>query len=988
MYLNCHTYYSICYGTLTIAKLIELAVLNNCKSIVLTDINSTSACVDFVRQARKTKLKPIVGIDFRNGAHQQFIAVAKNNAGFQEINGYLSHLLHTKSVCPPTAPKFENTVVIYPFFKEQTIALGENEFIGVRISDLPYIRLKQLNTDKYVVLQTVTFQSKRDFNAHRLLRAIDSNLLLSKLPKSNTGELEHQMMPVESLLEAFAEFPKIIENTQLLLAEATIDFDFSPTRLANQHHYTGSAKEDWKLLKQLCAERIEHRYSDMNETIRARVEKELSAIREMNFVAYFLINWDIVTYARSKGYFYVGRGSGANSVIAYILRITDVDPIELDLYFERFINAFRTSPPDFDIDFAWTDRDDVTRYIFERFKHVALVATYNTFKDRSVTRELGKVFGLPKEEIDAMIKGTLPASQWSELSLLVIKYGEYIRDFPSHLSIHASGIVISEQPVHHFTATFLPPKGYPTIQFDMHVAEDMGWYKFDILSQRGLSKIKDTLAIVKENQPDAGEIDIHDIAAFKKDENIKHLLRNADAIGCFYVESPAMRMLLRKLQVDSYLGLVAASSIIRPGVAKSGMMNAYIQRYRHPEKQKEAHPILLELMPETFGVMVYQEDVIKVAHYFAGLTLGEADKMRRGMSGKFRSREEFDSVKATFFSNCINIKGHSPEVTSEVWRQTESFAGYAFAKGHSASYAVESYQCLYLKTYFPIEYMVATVNNSGGFYSTSLYLYEAVRLGAILEVVCVNNSCYYTVLKEKTIFIGYHLVHSLERRVAKKIELERTKNGAFRSFEDFVTRVSISLEQVTLLIRINAFRFTGIAKRTLLWEAHMRVNPATKKEEVPTLFAIRTREYEIPQLKNSSFEDTFDQLELLGFATAPYFSLQKNKDDLPYTLAKDLPPFKGKRVAVKGYLIHIKRTTTSNGLRMLFGTFLDEKGDWIDSVHFPIIASKFPFRGGGIYKIVGKVVLEYDCVTIETEYLEKLDIIEDPRYSEQGIEMK
>ena len=198
----------------------------------------------------------------------------------------------------------------------------------------------------------------------------------------------------------------------------------------------------------------------------------------------------------------------------------------------------------------------------------------------------------------------------------------------------------------------MPPKGYPTIQFDMHVSEDVGLYKFDILSQRGLSKIKDALDILDYNQPDHPPIDIHDIHRFKKDEQVRKVLLDAKPIGCFYVESPAMRMLLTKLQVDDYLGLVAASSVIRPGVAQSGMMQEYIKRFRNPERRKEAHPVLAELMPETYGVMVYQEDVIKVAHHFAGLTLGEADKMRRGMSGKFRSREEFQAVKEKFFSNC------------------------------------------------------------------------------------------------------------------------------------------------------------------------------------------------------------------------------------------------------------------------------------------------------------------------------------------------
>ena len=266
--------------------------------------------------------------------------------------------------------------------------------------------------------------------------------------------------------------------------------------------------------------------------------------------------------------------------------------------------------------------------------------------------------------------------------------------------------MIAEKSIHYHTGTFLPPKGFATTQFDMVVAEDIGLHKFDILSQRGLSKIQDALHIVRKNKPEDILLDIRNLQAFKQDEKIKSILRNGRAMGCFYVESPAMRMLLKKLKVDTYLGLVAASSIIRPGVSNSGMMREYIVRFTDPERRQAAHPVLLDIMPDTFGVMVYQEDVIKVAHYFAVLSLGEADVLRRGMSGKFRSREEFKNVENQYFENC-KARGYSLELAQDIWRQIESFAGYAFAKGHSASYAVESYQSLYLKAHYPLEYMVA-----------------------------------------------------------------------------------------------------------------------------------------------------------------------------------------------------------------------------------------------------------------------------------------
>ena len=654
MYLNTHSYFSFKYGTIKTAELLAQMQGAEVRTFALTDINSTAASLNFVRMAPKYDIKPVLGIDFRNGADQLFVAIAKNNEGFKELNDYLSRFLHSGEKIPNRAPVFQHAFVVYPFQKYTHFQLRENEFIGIKPADL--IKLvyppHQMEKTKLVMLPTATFRSKidkeigeriafkKDFNAHRLLRAIDNNTLLSKLPKTEESSVEDFIRPVEDLKALYCDHQYMITNTENLLSECSIHFDFEGENLnKNQQTYCGNQEADYHLLERLCEEGFAYRYPQSTQKILDRIQTELKVIKQQGFMSYFLINWRICQYARSKGYFYVGRGSGANSVVAYLLRITDVDPIELDLYFERFINLYRKNPPDFDIDFSWKDREDITNFIFSEFKNAALLATYSTFQFKAIVRELGKVLGVPPHEIDHIQSAKV--EDLDELHLLVLRYGNYIENFPSHLSIHAGGILILEQPIHYYTATYLPPKGFPTTHFDMVVAEDVGLYKFDILSQRGLGKIKDSLSIISKNHPDDPHFDIHNITQFKKDPKIKVMLREGLAIGCFYVESPAMRMLLKKLRVEEYLGLVAASSVIRPGVAKSGMMRQYILRFREPEKRKEAHPTMLSIMPETYGVMVYQEDVIKVAHYFADLTLAEADVLRRGMSGKYRSREEF-----------------------------------------------------------------------------------------------------------------------------------------------------------------------------------------------------------------------------------------------------------------------------------------------------------------------------------------------------------
>ncbi len=987
--LPTHSYYSFKYGTLSPEEVLDTAVRSDYEVAVLSDINSTAGAINFVRLAQKKGVKPVLGIDFRNGATPRFLALAKNNKGFQEINTFLSHHLHNDEEIPDKAPPFKHVFVVYPFRLfvngdgKPLRRLATNEFVGVHPDDLIRLSRSELagNRDKLVMYRPFSFSSKRHFNAHRLLRAIDNNCLLSKLPRSEEGSPTDTWLHRNELMALYNDSPWIIANTTRMLQSCRINFEFGDAYPhKNLRTYTGSVAGDSELIRKLCRENISYRYPNLNSEIENRLEKELEIIEQKEFVSYFLINWDITSYARRKGYFYVGRGSGANSMVAYILRITDVDPIELDLYFERFINLYRKNPPDFDLDFSWRDRPDITRYIFERFPNSAILATYNTFQYRAVVRELGKVFGLPKEEVDLLSSAKFNVDRLDELSRLVLRYSQLIHGFPSHLSLHAGGILISEAPIHTYSPTWMPPKGFPTVQFDMVVAEDIGLYKFDILGQRGLGKIKDAVEIIRENNPDQESFDIHDIKRFKQDERIRGLLREGDAIGCFYVESPAMRMLMKKLRVDNYLGLVAASSVIRPGVARSGMMREFILRYRFPEKRKEAHPTMLEIMPQTYGVMVYQEDVIKVAHYFAGLSLGEADVLRRGMSGKFRSRDEFAKARDKFFSNCAK-KGYPDALTAEIWRQVESFAGYAFAKGHSASYAVESYQSLFLKAYYPLEYMVATINNGGGFYSREFYVHEARMKGGEILAPCVNTSRGETVIRGDKIYLGLRMLHALEDETIHRIARARERGGAFEGLDDFLDRVPIGVEQIDILIRVDAFRFTGVNKRKLLWEARFKLEPTKKDVEQQNLFREPRKNYALPSLESSDREDAFDQIELLGFPLENPFSLLAERPQSTL-LASDLAKYIGKKVCIYGYLVTRKDTSTARGERMAFGNFVDFRGAFIDTVHFPQVVRDFPFRGRGVYKLIGIVSEEFDCLSVEVSSMEKAPLIPDPRYAD------
>ncbi|MCX6283355.1 MAG: hypothetical protein NTW31_03855, partial [Bacteroidetes bacterium] len=580
----------------------------------------------------------------------------------------------------------------------------------------------------------------------------------------------------------------------------------------------------------------------------------------------------------------------------------------------------------------------------------------------------------------------------------------------------------------------------------------------------------ETAGIVRKNK--GVSVDVHKINEFKADEEVKKLLRIGKTIGCFYVESPAMRGLLKKLHCDNYRSLVAASSIIRPGVARSGMMREYIFRFHNPGKFSYLHPVMEEQLKETYGVMVYQEDVLKICNHFAGLDLADADVLRRAMSGKYRSKKELQRIVDKFFENCRK-SGYPEAVTKEVWRQIESFAGYSFSKAHSASYAVESYQSLFLKAHYPLEFMVGVINNFGGFYHSWVYFNEAKNWGAKIHPPCVNRGEYKTCIRGDDVYVGFIHINGLETAVGKAIEeVRRTSlqsavgsrqqaagnqyladcglptadsdhsGGDYRDLEDFVQRVPASLEQLIILIRAGAFSFTGKPKALLLWEAHMLIGsrepqlvnqkPKTGNREPETgsrfpahgsrlpvsglgrrdhnkeqslaadhasaysgrpgerndmampatslsLFQAQPKKFELPALAQSTLEEIYDEIELLGWPVSnSYFELLETQFR-GEIMAGEMMGKLGKKVRMLGLLVTIKYVRTVRKEWMHFGTFIDFEGQFFDTVHFPKAVEKYPFRGEGVYLVMGKIVEEFGFPSLEVEKMAKMPLRKDPR---------
>lgn len=966
MLIAVHSYNSLCYGTLPIADLVKKATAMGYTTLPLTDINTTMGVADFVFECQKQGIRPVVGVEFRNGNELLYVALAKNNKGFAELNRFLTQHNLTKQPYPELAPEWDDVFVIYPFGKRRQNQLKANEYLGVRFSQLTKMFACE-SFEKLVAMQPVTFAEKADFELHQCMRAIDGNVLISRLDPKACAAPDEILLPAERLRTTYALYPQLVENAEGILEECEINIDAS---VKSKHTFTGNAYDDRELLRKLAFDGMAYRYGTSNKTAYRRIEKELDIIEQKGFCAYFLIAWEIVQFAMKQGFYHVGRGSGANSVVAYCLKITDVDPIELDLYFERFLNPKRSSPPDFDLDFSWKDRDTVIAHIFEKYgqEHVALLGATVTFQENSLCRELGKVFGLPKGEIDQMERNPKAFAQQYFIGQQILSFAERLHDFPRQRSIHAGGVLVTEQPVTDFAALDLPPKGFPTTQYDMYSAEKIGFVKMDILSQRGIAHIRDAVEMVERSR--GVRIDIHQINALKQDELIRRQLLKAETCGCFYIESPAMRGLLRKLRCSDYKTLVAASSIIRPGVARSGMMREYIHRFHHPESVDYKHPLLKELLAETYGVMIYQEDVLKVGHYFAGLDLADADVLRRMMGHKMRDKSEFEEVTKRFFDNC-KAKGYPDALVSELWRQIESFSGYSFSKAHSASYAVESYQSLYLKSHYPLEFQVAVINNFGGFYQTWFYFNEARRMGAKVHLPCVNRSSYHTTLNGRTIFMGFVHLQGLEQHFVERFLAEREARGPFASLDDFMARVPFTLEQLVLLIRGGAFGFTKKPKAELLWQAHLNKSQG-KKEQPETLFRLENQHFEFPDFTTNVLQNAYDEIELYGFPVSlTWFDLLKTRfrGEL---MASQMLHFVGKSYRMLGKLVTVKYVRTCKGDTMALGTFVDVTGEAFDTVHFPQVLKAWPFQGDGVYLLLGKVTEEFGQPSLEVEKMGRM----------------
>ncbi|HEM46521.1 MAG TPA: DNA polymerase III subunit alpha, partial [Alphaproteobacteria bacterium] len=696
------------------------------------------------------------------------------------------------------------------------------------------------------------------------------------------------------------------------------------------------------------------------------LERELAVVEAKDLADYFLVCWDIVRFARSRGMRSLGRGSAGNSIVSYALEITHVNPLRHDLFFERFLNPEREQLPDIDLDFATDDREEVLAYIFRRYgrDRVAMIGAFSTLRARAALRETAKALGIPEGEtaplirriprfadIDRLeeVRASVPAA--ADLPLeeeplrTLVPLAARIGRFPRHMSTHPCGLVVSPGPVTDLVPLQLGDRGLEVAQWSMYEIEEAGLLKIDVIGQKGLAVIQEAAAAAERHAGRPLHPERIDCVA---DPATRAAMRRGETEGCFYVESPIMIQLIRQARCDDFEVLTALSSIIRPGVSSHGGKQRYLRRHLGLEPVAPMHPAVAEVLADTRGVLIYQEQVIRIAVAVAGMSHAEADGLRRCMS--FKSRGETFAAYRDSFLRGARRRGIGRADAEEIFEAIASFAGYAFCKAHSASFALESFESLYWKTHYPAEFMAAVLSNGGGYYTAEEYVEEARRMGLEILSPCVNRGGVRFEGEGRRLRVGLMQVKGLSAGTAERI----VEGRPFLSLAELLEKTGASRGEAENLIRCGAAATLGDSRPALLWELRVLLSG----EDPAPLIA------RLPHLPDyGPAESLAIERELLGLAVgahplaifAPAVAVARRESGAVFST--DLPPLAGREAAIVGWKASVSGTRTQKtGEQMLFVTFSDERGRF-EAIFFPRVyrrAARLLASGPGPFLVRGR----------------------------------
>ena len=943
--------------------------------IALTEVNGLWGFIRFVQLAKEQGIKAIAGTNLITEM-DNVILLAENQTGYENMCRIISSIHDDPDASIPNLlVLFHSGLFILAHQDSVLVSLAtfipnSHLFVELRPSISEAKAQALANTYQLEIIATgdVYFLSKEDYHTHRILRAIDLNTTLSQLPPNETKDQRHFFRSEKEMIDLFPSSMAAINNSQYLAERCKTDWTYTNTifpdlSLKNTHRAN-------KALRSLVTTGAQERYGKINGLLKKRINYELSLITQKGFAPYFLIVRDIVRQTEST----IGRGSGAASVVSYCLYITQVDPLRYNLQFERFIHPERMNMPDIDIDFPWDERDKILDYIFNKYstERSAMVSSQVFLQTRSSIREVSKVYGLAEEEIKAITKRIGYYSRRAELVkwvrndrrfknldlddtlMEILKYSEKVMGAFRVSSVHPGGVIIVPDEIRKYVPVLTAPKGVQIVEWEKDQIEDSGLLKIDILGNRSLAVVRDTLKQVGLYRNEY--MDYHKIQPVG-DLRTEDLMKTGRTMGVFYIESPATRQLLAKAGKVDFEHVVIYSSIIRP--AANRYTNLMLDRI-HGQSWKLLHQDL-ECLAESYGIMVYEEQVSMVARKIAGFSYAESDYLRKVIS-KPALEHAIPRWKRKFISGAVN-RGYTAKLAQTLWQMIQSFSGYSFCKPHSASYAMLSFTCAYLKAYFPAEFLAAVIANQGGFYSPYAYLSEARRFGIRIMPPHINRSFREYRGRKDRIRMGFMAIRNLQAKAIDAILNER-KSGDFASLADFLARVDIDLSDAMVLTNAGCFvelepeiTHKDIAFRT----AHFYLQNENREPlTVPTLTGNLSRQ-EKRKLEIDTFGFPISEHPLLNYL--PYLGKRIKK-------AKDIHLYIGKTIALAGIAITRKITATRNRQPMEFVTFEDET-DLYECVMFPEAYETFGdlLNWETLFLIQGKVEKAYSVYTVTIEKL-------------------
>jgi error-prone DNA polymerase len=986
VHLHVHSDFSPMRGVSSLEELCLSARQHGMSALALTDTNGLYGAVRFIEQATHQGLRPVLGAELTTDDHRIVLLI-------KTLDGYanLCHLLSERH-CDPSF----DCITAVTRYRNGLILLTDDEVaLAVWAKESPqdlYVELTPGSTMHRALLfsrraglspvatNRVYFAKPEDFHTHRLLRAIALNTTLSRLPERACCLPAQWLMPPARMAAQFPHVPEALENSVRIAEACHSDWSFRDTIFPAFRGLTDEGA--LVMLQEKTYAGARERYGTVSLEVRERIEQELAIIRAQGFAHYFLVVDEIVKEAPRT----CGRGSVAASIVSYCLKITHVEPLKHHLFFERFLNPGRKDPPDIDIDFPWDERDKILKWVFEKYgeRQAAMVANQNNLGFRAAIRETAKVYGMPAEEISTISSRivrqkafveTRSRAQWlSQLSRAlrlkapwpeILDRALHTQNHFRHLSMHCGGVVIVPDDIRRYVPVEFTAKRLPVIQWEKDQTEEAGLVKIDLLGNRSLAVIRDALTAVVHH---TGRM--IDYASWDplNDQATQDLIRRGDTIGCFYIESPATRLLIKKLwdsmppdkraTADVFENLVIVSSLVRP--AAISFVQDFVRR-AHGKPYQSLHRLIEPLLKDTYDIMVYQEDVTRVAMKLADFSIEDADQLRKVISKKHKARQLRDYYEKFCLGATKN--GASPKTIDKVWAMIMSFAGYSFCKPHSASYAQVSFKCAYLRVHYPAEFIAAVISNQGGFYSTSAYLSEARRMGLAILLPDVNASNWAYCGEGDRLRVGLMQVKTLTEDLGRQIVEARTKDGPFRSFQDFLTRIKPELGQARALIRAGCCDSIAgeLTRPALLWRLYaggFTPNPLPVPDEY------------LPQQKLTH------EIESFGFLASrhPLTLYRKQIELLRPVPASQMDRFIGQRITMVGWLITEKPVETKTGLAMEFIT-LEDLTALYDATLFPEVYRRChqflaPDRP---YVVRGLVEEEFGVVTLTVSDLQLLE---------------